>query len=166
MRHFSSGPNSAVHCQDQDRGNIYFILVSSCCRSGYSSRQNGLPLSLPRTYEQASPLSTHFPLSHLSLACNQFAELVTMYTTFYAPFGIALIFLTAWVVLTRWVVGWYINPLRKLPGPRFACLTDLWRLRNALSGREEIINLELHEKYGEYNSSRESTLSFALKAQA
>ena len=89
-----------------------------------------------------------------------------MYTTFYAPFGIAIIFLTALVVLTRWVVGWYINPLRKIPGPRVACLTDLWRLRNALSGREEVINLKLHEKYGKYTSSRESTLSLVPKAQA
>lgn len=41
------------------------------------------------------------------------------------------------------------SPLRRIPGPRIATLTDIWRLRNALSGREEIINLELHEKYGE-----------------
>lgn len=72
-----------------------------------------------------------------------------MYSTIFQPnatlFGSAIIILVAVVCIIRW----HIDPLRKVPGPRIACFTDLWRLRNALSGKEEIINLELHEKYGE-----------------
>ncbi|KAL8998572.1 MAG: hypothetical protein Q9169_002412 [Polycauliona sp. 2 TL-2023] len=51
----------------------------------------------------------------------------------------------AFVVL---IVQRFTSPLRKVPGPWTAVLTDLWRLRNALSGREQMIWLELHEKYG------------------
>lgn len=77
--------------------------------------------------------------------------------------GIAIILLIAVIFISRWIFGWYISPLRKLPGPKVACLTDLWRLWNALSGREEIINLELHEKYGQYAPSQKLHLSFVPK---
>ena len=65
-----------------------------------------------------------------------------------APLCIAIILLATVVSLAKWAVNWFISPLRKVPGPQIASLTDIWRLRNALSGREEVINLELHEKYG------------------
>lgn len=45
-------------------------------------------------------------------------------------------------------VQWFTSPLRKIPGPWTASLTNLWRLRNGFSGREEMIYLELHEIYG------------------
>ena len=65
-----------------------------------------------------------------------------------APFCIAIIFVATVVSIAKWAVNWLISPLKKVPGPQIASLTDIWRLRNALSGREEVINLELHEKYG------------------
>lgn len=65
-----------------------------------------------------------------------------------APFSILIVFLTVVWFVARWAKRWVEDPLRKVPGPRIACLTDIWRLRNALSGSEEVINLELHEKYG------------------
>ena len=82
-----------------------------------------------------------------------------------APFCIAIVFLAAAVSTARRVVGWFIDPLRKVPGPRIASLTDIWRLRNALSGREEVINLELHEKYGKNALPQESQLSLIPSAQ-
>ena len=73
--------------------------------------------------------------------------------------GIAIIFLT--IVVS--IVKWFIDPLRLVPGPRIASFTNMWRLWNALSGREEMINLELHEEYGMNAIARNSQLSLMLK---
>lgn len=45
-------------------------------------------------------------------------------------------------------VQWFTSPLRNIPGPWMASLTNLWRLQKGLSGGEEMLYLELHEKHG------------------
>ncbi|KAL8931153.1 MAG: hypothetical protein Q9208_000257 [Pyrenodesmia sp. 3 TL-2023] len=74
----------------------------------------------------------------------------------YSHFSIAAQFPSAALVLSTLTlaaalvvfVQWFTSPLRKIPGPWIASLTNIWRLRNGLSGREEMIYMELHEKYG------------------
>ena len=61
-----------------------------------------------------------------------------------AVLAAVVVLITALITFTRW----FVSPLRKIPGPRIAILTDIWRLCNALSGKEELINLDLHEQYG------------------
>lgn len=46
------------------------------------------------------------------------------------------------------LVRWFTSPLRRIPGPLLASITDIWRLRNAFSGREEKIYIDVHKKYG------------------
>lgn len=80
-----------------------------------------------------------------------------------ALFGISVVFLTAVWFVARWTKRWVEDPLRRIPGPRIASLTDIWRLRNALSGKEEVINLELHEEYGNHYLSSRSTTPHHIK---
>ena len=88
----------------------------------------------------------------LSSAPSHTTKSLTMYSTTVqlnaAPFCIATILLGSATFIAKWAVNWLINPLRKVPGPQIASFTDMWRLWNALSGREEVINMDLHEKYG------------------
>jgi hypothetical protein len=41
-----------------------------------------------------------------------------------------------------------LSPLRKVPGPFLARLTDLWYLFKLYQGNFEVENLRLHDKYG------------------
>ena len=54
-----------------------------------------------------------------------------MYSTIIQPkaasFRIAITFLATVVFIAKWAVNWFVNPLRKVPGPQIASLTDIWR---------------------------------------
>lgn len=41
-----------------------------------------------------------------------------------------------------------LSPLRDIPGPWLAKVTDLWRLIESWRGRPDISHNKLHEKYG------------------
>ena len=42
----------------------------------------------------------------------------------------------------------FLNPLRKVPGPRLARLTKLWKFQKAVRGDMEWTNIRLHNQYG------------------
>ncbi|KAJ5949664.1 hypothetical protein N7454_001248 [Penicillium verhagenii] len=47
-------------------------------------------------------------------------------------------------------LGWdvFFSPLRAIPGPRLAKITDLWRAFHTYRGRVDLKHVELHRKYG------------------
>lgn len=55
----------------------------------------------------------------------------------------------------------YFSPLRKIPGPFWAGLTDLWRLLMVLRGRPHEEQRALHDKYGDVVRLGPNTLSFS-----
>ncbi len=61
------------------------------------------------------------------------------------------------------IVKHFLDPLRVIPGPWIAGFTNIWRLWNGLSGKEEIINLELHEKYGKNRLAQSITAQLGIK---
>ncbi|KAK1845598.1 cytochrome p450 pisatin [Colletotrichum chrysophilum] len=50
--------------------------------------------------------------------------------------------------LTVALIKWIRSPLRSVPGPPLARLTDLWYLYRVKQGSFEKVNLQLHEQYG------------------
>ena len=61
------------------------------------------------------------------------------------------------------IVKWFLDPLRVVPGPWIAGFTNIWRLWTGLSGIEEIINMELHEKYGKNRRAQRITAQLGIK---
>lgn len=55
----------------------------------------------------------------------------------------------------------YLSPLRRIPGPFLAALTDVWRLLMVLRGRPQEEQLELHCKYGPVVRLGPNVISFA-----
>lgn len=60
--------------------------------------------------------------------------------------GLLGIGLTAHIILA--VYQHFVSPLRSIPGPFLARFTDLWYFYQLRKGRFEVINQQLHEKYG------------------
>ncbi|KAF4836184.1 Pisatin demethylase [Colletotrichum siamense] len=52
------------------------------------------------------------------------------------------------VEFTAALVNWIRSPLRSVPGPFLARVTDLWYLYHVRQGSFEKVNIKLHEKYG------------------
>ncbi|KAH0420825.1 cytochrome p450 pisatin [Colletotrichum camelliae] len=50
--------------------------------------------------------------------------------------------------LTVALIRWIRSPLRSVPGPPLARLTDLWYLHQVRQGSFEKVNIQLHEQYG------------------
>lgn len=46
------------------------------------------------------------------------------------------------------LVRWFRSPLRSVPGPAFAHLSDAWYFWTLKKGRFEEVNKSLHDKYG------------------
>lgn len=42
----------------------------------------------------------------------------------------------------------YLDPLRDIDGPFIARFTRLWHLKKIFEGKFELVNIELHRKYG------------------
>lgn len=56
---------------------------------------------------------------------------------------------TLLLVYATWMIyRLFFHPLSKIPGPRAACLTELWRTRRYMLGGWHQDILDLHEKYG------------------
>lgn len=56
--------------------------------------------------------------------------------------------LVAIAVVTNTVYNAYLHPLRKVPGPFLASITELWRTTKYASGQWHQDILDLHRKYG------------------
>ncbi|KAJ5673992.1 hypothetical protein N7462_009431, partial [Penicillium macrosclerotiorum] len=52
------------------------------------------------------------------------------------------------MVLTKLVYDIFFSPLRAIPGPILAKVTNVWRAVHTYHGRVELKHLELHRKYG------------------
>ena len=52
------------------------------------------------------------------------------------------------LVVLYFLNGIYNTPLRNIPGPPLASLSRLWKVRKILTERQEIVMLNLHQKYG------------------
>ncbi|KAF1967958.1 cytochrome P450 [Bimuria novae-zelandiae CBS 107.79] len=54
------------------------------------------------------------------------------------------------VVLAQYVLAYLRSPLKRIPGPTLAKVSDLWRLFNAYEKKHITTQLALHRKYGDY----------------
>lgn len=54
------------------------------------------------------------------------------------------------------LVNWIRSPVRSVPGPFLARVTDLWYLYHVRQGSFEKVNIKLHEQYGRTNLSLHS----------
>jgi hypothetical protein len=52
------------------------------------------------------------------------------------------------LLLTKLVWDVFFSPLRAIPGPILAKITDAWRAIHTHRGRADLKHLELHRKYG------------------
>jgi hypothetical protein len=52
-------------------------------------------------------------------------------------------------ILIKTIYNRYFHPLRRVPGPFWASLTRLWWIRVAVSGKQHIVHVQCHEKYGQ-----------------
>jgi hypothetical protein len=50
--------------------------------------------------------------------------------------------------LTKLVWDIFFSPLKAIPGPTLAKVTDFWRAIHTYRGRVDLKHLELHRKYG------------------
>jgi uncharacterized membrane protein len=57
------------------------------------------------------------------------------------------------VLCLSWLIRTVNHPLRKIPGPFLARFSRLWELYEVVQGRFERTNVELHKKYGNFDSS-------------
>ncbi|KAG8163263.1 hypothetical protein KVR01_006560 [Diaporthe batatas] len=70
--------------------------------------------------------------------------------------GSSLLFLIAQCIYLR-----FFHPLAKFPGPVAASLTEMWKWRSLMSGKNVFYLQELHEKYGDVIRIAPNELSYA-----
>ncbi|KAI5459347.1 cytochrome P450 [Mariannaea sp. PMI_226] len=66
------------------------------------------------------------------------------------------------LILVVRLYAYFRSPLRKVPGPRLARLSDIWYFWNVRKGNFEQTNLELHRKYATFCSSTHRRLSGSI----
>ncbi|KAK0726559.1 cytochrome P450 [Apiosordaria backusii] len=77
-----------------------------------------------------------------ALASSNLVSTVTAFlATHYLLLGFSFLFLRA-------LYKRYASPLRKYPGPFFASITRLWKVKSVASGRTHLEHIDLHRKYG------------------
>ena len=72
------------------------------------------------------------------------------------PLGIlGLVALTCWLtfIIARTLIKAYRTPLSDVPGPWIAKFTRLWLLRAIMTRSWDKVNIGLHRKYGELETS-------------
>lgn len=57
-------------------------------------------------------------------------------------------------VITQCIYRRFFHPLAKFPGPVAASLTEFWKWRSLMSGRNAFELQDLHEKYGAFTWPR------------
>ena len=60
-----------------------------------------------------------------------------------------------------WIWGYFSSPLKNIPGPFMAKITNLWRMIDVYGGRNELTQLYLHEKYGQAVRIGPNTISLS-----
>lgn len=90
-----------------------------------------------------------------SLSPTEIAKISASFLLLYVLYHATAAFYTA-----------YLGPLRKYPGPPLRALTNIPLLRATARGDEDLINVELHKKYGPVVRVAPKQLSYAGGAQA
>lgn len=72
--------------------------------------------------------------------------------------------LLAIAIITNAVYNAYLHPLRKVPGPFLAGVTELWRTRKYASGQWHQDIVDLHRQYGPVVRVSPNEVSFVDRA--